>query len=216
MPILLAAHVLPTLLLYSGAMWTSLMWLFGLPKALMRSWVKTYYLHAPKALMGWEGADHDDICFGLSGIAASHWRINQDECALRINQAVDSWVVAVSTGVLLFFIFQIVYTYIPLLCRRIGPYHPTVIQIPASAPPQVPQPRSGTPNSRRAAALKGLATRDLNQLNHRKVIMYEVFLRLILARPPSTPLAEILPALPKEATMMLLGDEPPQEKKEDE
>jgi hypothetical protein len=46
--------------------------------------------------------------------------------------------------------------------------------------------------------------------------MYEVFLRLILTRPPSTPLAEILPALPKEATMMLLGDEPPQEKKEDE
>jgi hypothetical protein len=153
--------------------------------------------------MGWEGAAHDDICFGLSGIAASHWRFNEDECALRINQAVDSWVVAVSTGVLLFLTFQILYTYIPLLCRRTGPYNPTVINIPAAS--QSPS-RSGTPSSRRAAAAKAQATKDLNELNKRKVIMYETFLRLLLTRPIETTLAEILPALPKEVTVLLLGD----------
>ena len=184
-------------------LWASLQWLCGLPKAVLKGWGRTYYLYAPKALMGWEGAAHDDICFGLSGIAASHWRFNEDECALRINQAVDSWVVAVSTGVLLFLTFQILYTYIPLLCRRTGPYNPTVINIPAAS--QSPS-RSGTPSSRRAAAAKAQATKDLNELNKRKVIMYETFLRLLLTRPIETTLAEILPALPKEVTVLLLGD----------
>ena len=217
MPNLYAAHISLTPLTCSAAvflpLWASLMWLCGLPKFVLKGWVRTYYLYAPKALMGWEGAAHDDICFGLSGIAASHWRINENECALRINQAVDSWVVAVSTGILLFLTFQIMYTYIPLFCRRTGPYHPTVINIPAATQPPA---RSSTPISRRAASVKAQATKDLNELNKRKVIMYETFLRLLMTRPLVTTLAEVLPALPKEVTVLLLGDAAPQEKKEDE
>ena len=91
--------------------------------------------------------------------------------------------------------------------------HPTVINIPAATQPPA---RSSTPSSRRAASVKAQATRDLNELNKRKVIMYETFLRLLMTRPLVTTLAEVLPALPKEVTVLLLGDAVPQEKKEDE
>lgn len=37
-----------------------------------------------------------------------------------------------------------------------------------------------------------------------------------MTRPLVTTLAEVLPALPKEVTVLLLGDAVPQEKKEDE